>query len=486
MSMLSTGRLCCAVPIALLALVTNAVPGRAACNPTTDPDKTDIANARAAVAANCDCTGASTRSAYVRCAVQQANAVLANKRCAASVKRCASHSVCGKPNAVTCCLTTAVGTTCKVEKDATRCAAKHGSAGSCTSCCDTCPSPSGGPTCPAPTTTTSAVTTTTVPVSKSDWAGVYGAWSLDEGNEDAEMAQLESLGINLVIANVGLDETNLDPNFPGWTQYYDSAIAHHINLIPILWDPSKNQTVWNWTGSEFKVDPAKYPTDPGAHFFAWLHQDPERLSHTFAVYSFHEPFNSQNGQAQRTVFQNQTLWTQVHALFPDVKLYGESITHVDGCENGCTDYAGLGVYSFSLCAGKPAYSAVDVVPAPQGVDFSTELCVTSEAEVIQRAKAMLDAMYTRSHDATPAPDGTFSKFLPLIQTFVAPLPEVSRMPTAQEMTDWANEIVLPRQDRELGMAWYCWSKAASEYTTSLEYHPELFSTVKTIGQSMPH
>jgi len=60
------------------------------------------------------------------------------------------------------------------------------------------------------------------------------------------------------------------------------------------------------------------------------------------------------------------------------------------------------------------------------------------------------------------------------------------MPTAQEMTDWANEIVLPRQDRELGMAWYCWSKAASEYPTSLEYHPELFPTVKAIGQSMPH
>ena len=274
MSMPSAASLCCAVSTALLALVMNAVPGRAACNPTTDPDKTDIAHARAAVAANCDCTGASTRSAYVRCAVQQANAVLANKRCAASVKRCASRSVCGKPNAVTCCLTTAVGTTCKIEKDAARCAAKHGSAGSCTSCCDACPAPGGGPSCPAPTTTTSSVTTTTVPVSNSDWAGVYGAWSLDEGNEDAEMAQLESLGINLVIANVGLDETNLDPNFPGWTQYYDSAIAHHINLIPILWDGSKNQTVWNWTGSEFKIDPAKYPTDPGAHFFAWLHQDP--------------------------------------------------------------------------------------------------------------------------------------------------------------------------------------------------------------------
>src|SRR5713101_1806378 len=41
-----------------LAVLMCPVPGYATCDPSTDPDKSDIANARAAVAANCPCTGA--------------------------------------------------------------------------------------------------------------------------------------------------------------------------------------------------------------------------------------------------------------------------------------------------------------------------------------------------------------------------------------------------------------------------------------------
>ena len=43
---------------AVLALLLPAALAHAQCNPTTDPDKTDIANARAAIEANCDCAGA--------------------------------------------------------------------------------------------------------------------------------------------------------------------------------------------------------------------------------------------------------------------------------------------------------------------------------------------------------------------------------------------------------------------------------------------
>ena len=39
---------------ALGALLISTAPGHATCDPSTDPDKSDIANARAAVAANCD------------------------------------------------------------------------------------------------------------------------------------------------------------------------------------------------------------------------------------------------------------------------------------------------------------------------------------------------------------------------------------------------------------------------------------------------
>jgi hypothetical protein len=326
----------------------------------------------------------------------------------------------------------------------------------------------------------------------SDWRGVYGVWGIDPAHLEQEFSTLQSSGINLVVLNIGLDESNLDPNYPGWTQFYDAAERHDLQLIAILWDPSKDQTVWNWTGSEFKVDPAMYPTDPGAHFFAFLKADPSRMAHTFAVYTFHEPFNPENGNAQRTVAQQRKLWQQVHALFPhgEVQLYGESITHVNGCENGCTDYAGLGVYSFSSCGEKALYSIVDVVPAPQGVDFSTTLCQTSAAEVIQRAKAMLDAMYTRSHNAPPAPDGTFTKFLPLIQTFVAPLPEVSRMPSAAEMRQWAEQIVLVRKDRELGLVWYSWSQVSGTYTSWLSKNrfdstgADRWGAVRRVGRSL--
>src|SRR5712692_194381 len=112
---------------ALLAVLVSAVPSHAKCDPSTDPDKSDIANARAAVAANCDCAGATSHGAYVSCAAQQANAVLVNKSCAGAVKKCASHSTCGKPaGAVTCYLATTKGTKCKIKKDAAHCTAKQG------------------------------------------------------------------------------------------------------------------------------------------------------------------------------------------------------------------------------------------------------------------------------------------------------------------------------------------------------------------------
>jgi hypothetical protein len=66
-----------ALLVALLAVLARAVPSYAKCDPTTDPDKTDITNARAAIAANCPCTGAAVaHGTYVSCAAQQANTVL--------------------------------------------------------------------------------------------------------------------------------------------------------------------------------------------------------------------------------------------------------------------------------------------------------------------------------------------------------------------------------------------------------------------------
>ncbi len=132
---------------ALLAVLVAALPGHA-CDPSSEADRSDIANARAVIAAACDCAGM-RHGSYVRCAVTHANAALANKTCTRFVRKCASRSTCGRRGAVTCCIATTKGTRCKIRRGASRCAASHGTVGSCTSCCDACPAPGSGPSCPA-------------------------------------------------------------------------------------------------------------------------------------------------------------------------------------------------------------------------------------------------------------------------------------------------------------------------------------------------
>jgi hypothetical protein len=145
----------------------------AMCNPDAAPDDADIAAARAAVTATCDCSGASTHGDYVKCAVQIANDTLVNRSCSRHVKTCASRSTCGKPGFVTCCITSEKGTRCKTVRSEQQCTDKGGIASGCSSCCDACPAPGSGPSCelpssssttiPPPTTLPEATTTTTIP-----------------------------------------------------------------------------------------------------------------------------------------------------------------------------------------------------------------------------------------------------------------------------------------------------------------------------------
>src|SRR5262245_57643943 len=73
--------------LAACGVLLSANLGHATCDPSTDPDKSDIANARAAVAANCDCAGAINHGDYVTCAAKKAKAALTNKRCTGLVKK---------------------------------------------------------------------------------------------------------------------------------------------------------------------------------------------------------------------------------------------------------------------------------------------------------------------------------------------------------------------------------------------------------------
>jgi hypothetical protein len=124
-----------------------------------DPgDAAKVQAAREAAAASCDCASFTNHGLYVKCvkdvAEAQANLPPPNNlpvQCKSAVKKCAAHSVCGKPGFVTCCITTPKGTKCKTKKDEAHCTAKGGTVtGSattgCSSCCDACTNPSG-PSC---------------------------------------------------------------------------------------------------------------------------------------------------------------------------------------------------------------------------------------------------------------------------------------------------------------------------------------------------
>jgi hypothetical protein len=137
------------------------------CDPT-GADAVAIAAARADVAARCDCVSAASHGAYVRCAngvlARRVQNALLSSACQASIRRCVSHSTCGRSGAVTCCRTTAGGkTSCHITRDAAHCRMPQGGSacvGAVTSCCEACmttgcappPTPSPAPT-PAPTPT---------------------------------------------------------------------------------------------------------------------------------------------------------------------------------------------------------------------------------------------------------------------------------------------------------------------------------------------
>jgi hypothetical protein len=121
-----------------------------------------VAAARAQVETECGCARAASHALYVHCALGVARTRAANgllpKSCKRSVKRCAAKSVCGKRNAVTCCITRKGRTKCRIKKKAAKCLAKGGCVGIFPSCCDACTA-TGCRTLSTRTSTTTTITT---------------------------------------------------------------------------------------------------------------------------------------------------------------------------------------------------------------------------------------------------------------------------------------------------------------------------------------
>jgi len=146
---------------ALVVLLTTAPGSAFALGCTAPEDLTALAEVRALVAQQCDCASAMNSRVYLRCAIAVANLAVAQGRlsagCAKSLRKCASLSTCGRPDAVTCCRTTASGRKkCSIKKSAALCRAPSGGtacAGQLASCCDAC-DPGGSCVLPGGTTTT--------------------------------------------------------------------------------------------------------------------------------------------------------------------------------------------------------------------------------------------------------------------------------------------------------------------------------------------
>src|SRR5262245_42202421 len=307
------------------------------------------------------------------------------------------------------------------------------------------------------TTTSTTVGATTTTMQAGARLGLYGVW----GANSADFPTLQPLGVNFVV------ETFINGGTPTtWTHEYDAAVASNIRLIPILWDTSTNQTVWNCTADTCNLDST---TDVGAQFVQFLQAHPAYAAQTVALYAFHEPFNPGNGTANRTVAQVRRLWLDLHAR--GLKVYGESNTHIAGCANGCNDYAGWGIYDFEACG----YGSETITFNAMGVSFSLHTCIpeaTAQADSID----WIDTMNAWYASQPAAPDGTRTQIIPLVQTFQGTGPDHSRMPTGADMVAWGETVVGTLKPTIVGMAWYSYHKACSCYLCALYECPDAART----------
>src|SRR5262245_10571683 len=150
--------------IVVVTLLLSLGTARAACT-----DAAAVAATRAVADTLCPCGTSRSHKDYLHCVAQVAKAAALSgslpKTCRAAVLGCAKKSTCGKAGFVTCCRTTAKGSTkCVVKPSAAKCTAPKGGSvcvSTVPSCCDTCAAGS----CAAVTTTTTRprATTTTRP-----------------------------------------------------------------------------------------------------------------------------------------------------------------------------------------------------------------------------------------------------------------------------------------------------------------------------------
>lgn len=285
-------------------------------------------------------------------------------------------------------------------------------------------------------------------ISSSEWNGAYGVQYpyIEDYNE------LVSRGINLVV-------NNITPEPGEWERFYRAIVEHDLEIIPVLWGADQTAWTWNQEANEWELDFHKYPDSLGAHFLQFLREHPDYLEHTFAIYAFHEPFNPENPK-QVSPGRIRKFWQQIHEEeFPNqaLKTYGESIGWNSACANGCVDFDAISLYNFAECGlgGFLKYRVIEAVQEKDGLLIRSGPCTYSQKKVIQAGKELIDALYGFVQQSPPAPDGSRTRFMALIQTFAQNNPGlIYRMPQAWEMYEWSSQIVYPQGEKLAGLQWY--------------------------------
>jgi hypothetical protein len=289
-----------------------------------------------------------------------------------------------------------------------------------------------------------------VVVQPSNWEGAYGAQY--PYTDDYE--ELAGRGLNLVVNNVTRNQSE-------WERYYSAAVANNLEIIPVLWGVGQTAWSWNTAADEWELDINKYPDSTGAQFLEFLRDNHTYLHHTFALYSFHEPFNP-DSPAQVSATRMQKFWRQIHEEeFPqgELKIYGESISWRHDCANGCVDYDAITLYNFAYCGldGDYHYRVSTIYPDADGFIPGYGECTTDRYAAIEAGKQHIDDYYDFVQSSPAAPDGSRTRHFALIQTFAKDHPSstlVNRLPTTWEMIEWGTKIVNTRKHRLAGMQWY--------------------------------
>jgi len=280
--------------------------------------------------------------------------------------------------------------------------------------------------------------------------------------EDFEL--LAQRGINTVLIELEADGTD-------WEATYAAAIRHGLRVIPLIWDPQADQSIWRWDDhrNEWQLDPDDYPQSAGAAFLRFLKDRPAYFEQTFAIYSFHEPLwhPERTGPARMKVFYRQI----TEEIFPggSVRVYGEDITmgwpQSDECLTGVLDYETHNVYPF--------------VDTPQGryrpfdVDCNCYGEPTNDRSATIRAELdCLDERLRRYASAEPAATGRRPQPIVLLQTFVdGDYTDLwNRMPSAEEMEAFASVLLDSRRDRLTGLGWYPYRLVSDNYQACLHTH----------------